>query len=225
MGTMIELTASDGFTFGAYHVTPQGQRKGGLILIQEIFGLTAWIKRTCDHYGTLGYEVIAPSLYDRLERSFVAAEVTPETLQKGVKLATENGQKNPIIDMQACADRLKASGPVFAVGYCYGGSMAWVAACQVEGIAAASAYYGSMLPNLAHLSPKCPAIAHFGAHDDHIPQENVERFKAEKPDVPVYIYDAGHGFARDGSADYHEPSAELAQERTLALFQSNGAIA
>ncbi len=225
MGTMIELTASDGFTFDAYHVAPAGPRKGGLVLIQEIFGLTAWIKRTADHFGALGYEVIAPSLYDRIERGFIAAEVTPETLQKGVKLATENGLKKPVIDMQACVDRLKAAGPVFAVGYCYGGSAAWIAACEVEGVAAASAYYGSMLPNLAHLTPKCPVIAHFGANDAHISQENVDRFKAEKPDVPVYMYDAGHGFARDGSADYHEPSARLALERTLALFQANGAIA
>ncbi len=225
MGTMIELTAPDGFTFDAYHVAPTGPRKGGLVLIQEIFGLTAWIKRTCDHYGTLGYEVIAPSLYDRIERGFVAAAVTPETLQHGVKLATENGLKKPVLDMQACADKLKAAGPVFVVGYCYGGSAAWIAACEVDGIAAASCYYGGMLPNLAHLTPKCPAIAHFGAKDDHIPQANVDRFKAEKPDVPVYIYDAGHGFARDGSPDYHEPSAKLALERTLALFQANGAVA
>lgn len=225
MGQMIQLTASDGFAFDAWHVAPTGPRKGGLVLIQEIFGLTAWIKRTADHYGELGYEVIAPSLYDRIERGFVAAEVTPETLAHGVKLATENGLKTPVLDMQACTDHLKAAGPVFAVGYCYGGSAAWIAACEVEGIAAASAYYGSLLPNLAHLTPKCPVIAHFGAQDDHIPVANVERFKAEKPDVPVYIYDSGHGFARDGSADYHEPSAKLALERTLALFAANSAIA
>ena len=225
MGTMIELTASDGFTFDAYHVAPTGPRKGGLVLIQEIFGLTAWIKRTADHYGTLGYEVIAPSLYDRIERGFVAVAVTPETLQHGIKLATENGLKTPVLDMQACTDRLAAAGPVFAVGYCYGGTAAWIAACEVKGIAAASCYYGSMLPNLAHLTPKCPAIAHIGAKDDHIPQANVDRFKAEKPDVPVYMYDAGHGFARDGSDDYDAPSAKLALERTLALFQANGRIA
>jgi carboxymethylenebutenolidase len=224
MGTMIELTASDGFTFDAYHVAPTGGRKGGLVLIQEIFGLTAWIKRTSDAYGALGYEVIAPSLYDRQKRGFIAAAVTPETLAEGVKLATDTGLKSPVLDMQACTDKLKASGPVFAVGYCYGGTAAWIAACEVNGIAAASAYYGGMLPNLAHLTPKCPVIAHFGANDPHIPQANINRFKAEKPDVPVYMYDAGHGFARDGSDDYHTPSAKLALERTLALFQANGAI-
>jgi len=225
MGTMIELTASDGFTFDAYHVAPTGPRKGGLVLIQEIFGLTAWIKRTCDAYGALGYEVIAPSLYDRQKRGFVAAAVTPETLAEGVKYATDNGFKKPVLDMQACTDKLKASGPVFAVGYCYGGTAAWIAACEVDGIAAASAYYGGMLANMAHLTPKCPVIAHFGTKDAHIPQANIDRFHAEKPDVPVYMYDAGHGFARDGSDDYHAPSAKLALERTLALFQSAGAIA
>ena len=112
MGTMIELTASDGFTFDAYHVAPAGPRKGGLVLIQEIFGLTAWIKRTADHFGALGYEVIAPSLYDRIERGFIAAEVTPETLQKGVKLATENGLKKPVIDMQACVDACLQAPPL-----------------------------------------------------------------------------------------------------------------
>lgn len=225
MGTMIELTASDGFTFDAYHVAPTGQRKGGLILVQEIFGLSPWIRRTCDAYGVLGYEVIAPSTFDRAKRGFAVDAVTPETLAEGVRIATENGLKKPVLDMQACADRLKPSGPVFAVGYCYGGTAAWIAACEVEGLAAASAYYGGMLPNLAHLTPQCPVIAHFGATDAHIPQASIDRFKAEKPDVPVYMYDAGHGFARDGSDDFHAPSAKLALERTLALFQSSGAIA
>ncbi len=225
MGTMIALTASDGFAFDAYHVAPTGPRKGGLILIQEIFGLSPWIKRTCDAYGALGYEVIAPSLFDRIERGFAPAAVTPETLHQGIKLATDNGLKKPVLDMQACADRLKGAGPVYAVGYCYGGALAWVAACEVEGVAAVSCYYGGMLPNLAHLTPRCPAIVHFGAKDDHIPQAGVDRFRAEKPDVPVYMYDAGHGFARDGSTDYDAPSTKLALERTLALFNANGALA
>lgn len=225
MGQMIELTASDGFTFGAYHVQPTGPRKGGLILIQEIFGVNADIRRTSDDFAALGYEVLAPSMYDRVEKGFVRDDHSQDSLAAAMPIAQANGLEKPVVDLQAAVDFLKTRGPVFVTGFCYGGSASWIAATQVNDVAAASCYYGSLLPNLAHLTPKCPVIAHFGATDPFIPMENVERFKAEKPDVPVYLYDAGHGFFTKGGMAYDEKARDLSLQRTLALFDANSATA
>ena len=124
-------------------------------------------------------------------------------------------------DTQSCIDRLKDQGPVFVVGYCYGGSVAWAAATKLDDVAAASAYYGSMIPAFAaEAAPRVPVIAHFGRYDRGIPMEGVEATIAcAHPLAEVHVYEAGHGFNSDRRKDYHEPSAELARDRTLTLFR------
>jgi carboxymethylenebutenolidase len=219
----IQLTASDGFSFAAYHVEPTGPRKGGLIVVQEIFGVNADIRSTAEDFAALGYEVIAPSMYDRVKPGLSIDSHSPEALAEAVPIAQANGMENPVKDLQACVDFLAPRGPVFVTGFCYGGSASWIAATQVNGVAAASCYYGSLLPNLSHLAPKCPVIAHFGATDPFIPLENVERFKAEQPGVPVYLYDAGHGFFTRGGMAFDQDARRQSLERTLALFQANAA--
>ncbi|BCW88569.1 Carboxymethylenebutenolidase [Alphaproteobacteria bacterium SO-S41] len=221
MGKFIELTASDGFTFDAYHVEPTGPRKGGLIVVQEIFGVNADIRATSDDFAAMGYEVLAPSMYDRVQKGLKIDSHTQEALAEAMPIAQKNGLENPVKDLQASVDFLKARGPVFVTGFCYGGSASWIAATQVEGVAAASCYYGSMLPNLAHLTPKCPVIAHFGGQDPFIPQEGVERFKAERPDVPTYVYPAGHGFFTKGGMAYDKAAHDASLKRTLDLFEAN----
>ena len=125
--------------------------------------------------------------------------------------------------MQTCVDALAPRGPVFVVGYCYGGSIAWFAATRMHGVAAASGYYGSLIPGAADEEPKVPLILHFGRHDSGIPMEGVEKVIAKDwPKATVYVYEAGHGFNSDRRKDYHDPSADLAKERTLALFAANG---
>jgi carboxymethylenebutenolidase len=120
-----------------------------------------------------------------------------------------------------CIDALKDKGPVFVTGYCYGGSLTWAAACRCDGVAAASAYYGSLVPQFAAEMPRCPVILHFGRHDQSIPLDGVEKIRAAHPDLPIYIYDAGHGFNSDRRSDFHAESAQLALERTLELFQKH----
>jgi carboxymethylenebutenolidase len=115
---------------------------------------------------------------------------------------------------------MKDKGPVFITGFCYGGTVTWAAACRCEGLAAAAGYYGAQIPAMAGETPKCPTILHFGKHDSSIPMEGVEKVKAAHPEVPVYLYDAGHGFNSDRRTDYHAESAQLAFERTLAHFES-----
>jgi carboxymethylenebutenolidase len=124
--------------------------------------------------------------------------------------------------VQTCIDSLKDKGPVFITGYCYGGSVSWAAACRCTGLAAASGYYGSMIPRLAEETSRCPTILHFGKLDKSIPLEGVEAVRARHPEIEVHLYDAGHGFNSDRRSDFHDESATLARARTLALFRANG---
>ncbi len=221
-GEMIEVTSRDGFVFGAYHATPAGARKGGVIVVQEIFGLSAHIKAMADRFAAEGYEAIAPSMYDRAEPGYVVQPDEIEgRLERSVELAVGNGPENAVNDMGACFDLLKDRGPVFVTGYCYGGTMSWLAAARVPGIAAASCYYGGNIADMAGMELGCPVECHFGRNDPHIPVEKVEALKEKRPDVPVFLYDAGHGFARKNSSDYDEASDNLAFERTLKLFAAN----
>lgn len=221
-GNMIALTMSDGARIGVYHVEPAGPRRGGLVLIQEIFGVTEHIREQCDRYAEEGYEVLAPALFDR-EAPDLQAGYDPESVKQVLAIAREQHPfELSIADTQSCIDLLKAKGPVFITGYCYGGSVSWAAACRCEGLAAASGYYGSLIPRMAEEQPRCPVILHFGRHDKGIPLDGVGKVQALHPDVPVYLYDAGHGFNSDRRDDFHEESARLARERTLALFRANG---
>lgn len=216
-GQMIEITGKDGFVFAAYDVAAPGMRKGGLVLIQEIFGVTDHIKDLCDEYAERGFDVIAPSLYDRSEPGFQAT-YSPEDIQKSIGYAGEFPIEGVLDDVQLCIDRLKNKGPVNITGYCYGGSVVWLAACRCEGLAAASAYYGRFAVNYLEETPKCPVILHFGEQDKSIPMDEVNTMIAAYPDVPIHVYDADHGFNSDRRVNYNEAAAGLALERTLALF-------
>jgi carboxymethylenebutenolidase len=219
-GSMIRVKSRDGFELDAWHVKPQGPRKGGVIVIQEIFGLSDHVKEMAERFGAAGYEAIAPSMYDRAERGFI---VQPQDVAAGMargrELAMGNGQENALNDMGGVFDVLSKAGKVCITGYCYGGTMSWLAAARIDGLAAASCYYGGNIPQMVGLKPKCPTICHFGAKDAHIPLVGaVDKIEAMHPDVPVYVYDAGHGFARRNSADYDAASDALAFERTIELF-------
>ncbi len=219
-GTMTQMTMPDGASIGVYQVQPPGERKGGLVLIQEIFGVTEHIKEQADRYADQGYEVLAPALYDR-EAPGLQASYEPEDMQKAIKIARElHPFALSVTDTQVCINTLKGKGPVFITGYCYGGTVTWAAACRLEGLAAASGYYGGQIPAMVKDTPKCPTILHFGRHDASIPMEGVEKVQAAHPDVPVYVYEAGHGFNSDRRKDFHAESARLAFERTLSLFDS-----
>lgn len=226
-GAMEKMTMSDGAEIGVYHVQPEGERRGGLVLVQEIFGVTDHIRDLAEEYAADGYEVLAPALFDREHPGF-EADYSGDGLARGVELARV---LHPIdvslADVQTCVNALKGAdgngGPVFVVGYCYGGSIAWFAATRLEGVAAASSYYGSQVPPTADEVPKVPVILHFGRHDQGIPMEGVDKvIAAGHPNATVYIYEAGHGFNSDRRKDYHEPSSDLAKERTLELFEANG---
>ena len=221
-GKMIKMKMKDGAEIGVYHVEPKAARRGGLVLIQEIFGVTDHIREQCDLYAGEGYEVLGPSLYDREEPGFQAT-YSPQDVQRAIKIARgDHPFELSIADSQVCIDALKSKGPVFMTGYCYGGSLTWAVACRCEGLAAASGYYGGNIAQMADWNPKCPTILHFGRHDHGIPMEAVEKVRKLHPEVEIHLYDAGHGFNSDRRADYNEECAKLARQRTLDLFRANG---
>ncbi len=209
----------DGFALPAYRVKPADARRGGLVLIQEIFGITDHIRELCDSFAADGYEVIAPAFYERLEPGF-AADYGEDAVAKGVKYSQQTPWDQVQGDIQAAIDALKP--PVFVTGFCWGGAATWLAACRCEGLSAAAAFYGRRITELMDETPKVPTILHFGKRDASIPMERVDEIRERHPDVPAYLYDAGHGFMSDRRADYDPDSARLGRLRTLALFSNNG---
>ncbi|MEO8926389.1 MAG: dienelactone hydrolase family protein [Caulobacteraceae bacterium] len=221
MGDMIQIksTAADGFAFGAYHATPATERKGGIVVVQEIFGLDEHVRRDADQWASLGYEALAPSLFDRRERGFLAGH-DQAGMTAGVAHARATPLDQALADIAACRDYLSPRGKVFIVGYCYGGSLAWLAAGKLDGLSGASSYYGSLVKANADLTPKCPTIVHLGRLDTGIPADEVKAaVQSANPGLPVYIYDdAGHGFNNEDPARHNAASADLARRRTLELF-------
>jgi carboxymethylenebutenolidase len=212
----------DGYGFRAYHAPATGDRKGGLILIQEIFGVTDHIRELCDQYAAEGYEVVAPSLYDRQERGF-EAEYNDAGIKRAVELRDGHKMEVSIGDVQSCILWLRDRdpGPVYAVGYCYGGSVAWVAACRCRYLAAASSYYGRAVIDHVTEKPRCPVMLHFGKTDASIPIAWADQIEAAHPEAFIFRYDAGHGFNSDRRKDYDKASADLARQRTLDFFATN----
>lgn len=219
MGEMITLTAEDGFTLDAYKAVPDGAPKCGIVVIQEIFGVNSHIRGDTDKFARAGYLAVAPAMFDRIEKN-VDLGYDEEGIAYGRGLMGKMDFDTALMDVRAAADAAADGGKVGLVGYCWGGSVAWLAATRL-GIPSVG-YYGGRIPDYNDEDPKAPVMLHFGAEDAGIPLDGVETVKAKHPDVPVHIYEgAGHGFNCDARGSYHEPSAKIALERTLEFFGAN----
>src|SRR5206468_53669 len=207
MGQMIELKTKDGQIISAYRTEPAGKPRGGLVVIQEIWGVNNHIRNVADGYAAEGYLVIAPALFDRIERGVMMDEYTPETMQKGFGYMQKVNIDDALLDVRAAVEAAAAPGKVGVVGFCFGGRIAWLAASRIEGVAASVPYYGGGIPGLASEKPKCPVMLHFGERDQHIPVASVEEFKKAHPSLPVYIYAADHGFNCDQRGSYDASAA------------------
>ena len=217
MSEWVELTASDGHTLDAYRVVRTGTRKGGVVVVQEIFGVNAHIRSVCDRYAAEGYEAVAPALFDRIRPS-VELHYDEAGVNEGRELAAAIGWDHPTRDIEAAARVLHADGKAGVVGYCWGASWVWVAACRLD-IACAACYYGRHIVERLDENPRCPVIIHFGAQDGSIPLENVDAIRAANPGIPIHVYEgAGHGFNCDKRPDFRPDAAATALERTLGLF-------
>ena len=218
MGEWIRLTASDGFAFRAWRAAPDGAPRGGLVVVQEIFGVNAHIRSVADGFAADGYLAIAPAIFDRAEPGFDVG-YGPETMARGSALSRQIARETMLLDIAAAVEAAKPGGKVGVVGYCLGGTLAWLAAAKVDGVAAAVGYYGGGVPSLGELQPRAPAMLHFGEKDAHIPLDGVRAFAAAHPETSVFTYPTGgHAFNRYGNSAYDEPSATLARQRTLAFF-------
>ena len=217
---MPSLTASDGHRFDFYEVHPDGAT-GAVVVIQEIFGVNGDIRSVVDRYAELGYRTIAPAMFDRVERG-VELEYDEDGVTVGRELRSQLDWNTSMLDVAAAVAHVSSAGPVAVIGYCYGGSIAWLAAHD-QPIAAAVGYYGGQIHDFRDRAPAVPVMLHFGAEDAAIPLEGVEEVAAMYPDVAVHVYDgAGHGFNCDARASYDADASELALERTLAFIRAAG---
>jgi carboxymethylenebutenolidase len=208
-------SAFDGAKITALSVAPKSTPIGGVVVIQEIFGLTDHISAMCGVFADAGYAVIAPGLFDRVEVDFHATH-DPDGVKKGIAAVMASPWPQVVLDIQAAIDALPQ--PVYVTGFCYGGAATWMAAAQSSGLKAASCFYGRLIADLTDSPPRIPVMLHYGARDASIPPENIERVRLAAPDSPLYLYDAGHGFCREGSSDFVAASRDLAVKRTLDWF-------
>ena len=215
----IKIKALDGHTLGGYLAAPGGPPRAGMLVLQEIFGATAHIRELADDFAAEGFLALAPALFDRLRPG---VELAYEDINTGrqlmQQLAIDDVAKDLNASVAALRERLPASATVGAVGYCWGGAIADLAACRTD-VNAAVSYYGRANVNWLDETPRCPILYHFGARDPLIPPEIVQQISAGRPGAPVFVYpDAGHGFNCTERPEFHAPSARLALERTLAFF-------
>jgi carboxymethylenebutenolidase len=218
MANIIEITADDDFVFDAYRASPAGEVKGAILVIQEIFGVNQHIREVCDGYGAKGYIAVAPAIFDRVEKN-VQLGYEGDDMTRGIEIA--RGRMNPddtMRDLQATINYLSGEARVGVVGYCFGGLMAWLCACNAQSIKCAVGYYGGGIIGVVEQQPRVPTMLHFGNLDAHIPLSDVEKIAAAHPGVGVHVYDADHGFNCDHRASYNEQASVLAKSRSLAFF-------
>ena len=221
MGQNVTLTAADGFELGAYVAEPAGAPKGAVVVIQEIFGVNQHIREVTDGYAEAGFYAIAPKIFDRIDRD-IELGYEEADMGQGIELAFQKlDHAKALGDIQTAINAAGEHGKVGVVGYCFGGLMTWLSACDLDGVAAASSYYGGGVAGQMDKSPKCPVIMHFGELDAHIPMTDVDAVKAAQPDTPVYVYNADHGFNCNHRGSYDADAAGLALERTLEHFNTH----
>lgn len=218
MGKTVRLRAADGHAFDAYRAEPSAALLGGVVVIQEIFGVNSHVRAVADGFARHGYAVIAPALFDRIERD-VELGYGEDATKKGRALRAALGFDAPMLDIAAAIAALQPAGKVAAVGYCWGGSLAWLTACRLDP-ACAVCYYGAQITDFLGEKPRAPVIMHFGEKDALISAEAVAAIRAAHPAVPIFTYPAGHGFNCDMRGDFEPASAALALERTLAHFRT-----
>ncbi|HYY61220.1 MAG TPA: dienelactone hydrolase family protein [Burkholderiales bacterium] len=220
MGKVIELKAADGQTLSAYRADPAGKPRGGIVVIQEIFGVNSHIKSVADGYARDGYVAIAPAMFDRVQKN-VDLGYSPDDIAKGRDIRAKITPDMAMKDAQAAVKEAAKAGKVGIVGYCWGGFVAWMAANKVSGLACAVPYYGGGILDNTDVAPKVPLMGHFGDKDQHIPVAGVKQLAEKYPQQQIFIYAADHGFNCDQRGSYNAAAAKQARERTLAFFRQH----
>ena len=219
MGEHLKIESDDGFELGVYMVRPKGIAKGGILVIQEIFGVNGHIREVADGYADQGYLVVAPKIFDRVDQD-IELGYEETDMGKGVELAFQKlNMEQTLLDLQASINLLKSEvSAVGVVGYCFGGLLTWLSACTLEQVDAAVSYYGGGVANQLDKQARCPVMMHFGELDAHIPLTDVEKVRNAQPAVQLFTYDADHGFNCDHRGSYDEVASNQARQRTLDFF-------
>jgi carboxymethylenebutenolidase len=215
MGSNVELAAADGHRLIAYLAEPNARPRGGIVVIQEIFGVTRHIRAVADQYAAAGYLAIAPALFDRVERG---VDVPYTDMAKGFAYMQATKIEQVMLDVQAAVDRVRAAGKVGVVGFCWGGTVAYLSAVRLN-IDAAVAYYGGGISRHTEEQPRVPVMFHFGEKDAHIPLSAVDQIKSAYPQGIYHLYPADHGFNCTDRASFEPASAQLALQRSLEFLQ------
>ncbi len=219
LGKKIELQAADGHTLSAYRAEPAGKAKGAVIVVMEIFGVNSYVRSVADEFAADGYLAIAPAMFDRVQRDFESGYSPPE-IEVGRGIMQKASPDDAVKDVAAALENAQSAGKVAVVGYCWGGTVAFKAACDLSGLACAIAYYGGGLPGLIGLKPKCPVLFQWGETDASIPLDKAKEFAAAHKDQSHYFYaGAGHGFSCDQRPSFNAEAAKLAKARTLEFLQ------
>jgi carboxymethylenebutenolidase len=221
MNENISLTATDGHQLSAYLSRPVRQPIAGLVVIQEAFGVNRHIRSVADDCATDGFLALAPALFDRLERG-VELGYEGADREKGIGLAGRFNREDALKDIAAALASLRQSkvGKCGVIGYCMGGTMAWLAATRLNPDAAVG-YYGGGIAKAAEETPRCPVMLHFGTLDRHIPKSGVDALQAAHPEVEIYWYEAEHGFNCDDRSSYNAAAAQLARQRSLDFLKKH----
>jgi carboxymethylenebutenolidase len=214
MGSNVELTAADGHRFTAYLAEAGDRPRGGIVVIQEIFGVTRHIRAVADQYAAAGYLAIAPALFDRVERG---VDVPYTDMAKGFAYMQAMKDEQVMLDVQAAIERVRTAGKVGVVGYCWGGTVAYLSAARLN-VDAAVAYYGGGISGRTAEKPRVPVLFHFGEKDTHIPQSAVAEIKSAYPQGVYHLYPADHGFNCTDRASFEPASAQLALQRSLEFL-------
>jgi carboxymethylenebutenolidase len=214
MGKSVELTAADGHRLGAYLADPAGEPRGGIVVVQEVFGVTRHIRAVTDRFAAAGFAAIAPALFDRVEAN---VEVAYGESARAFTYVQRLSNEQVMQDLQAALERVASAGAVGMAGYCWGGAMTYLAAARLK-LAAAVAYYGGGIHTYLDERPRCPIMFHYGELDAHIPLSTVELIKEAVPEGHFFVYPAGHGFNCTDRASFDGTCAKLALDRSLEFL-------
>jgi carboxymethylenebutenolidase len=213
----IELKPEGAGPIRAWRADPAREPRGGIVVIQEIFGVNSHIRSVADRFAAEGYLAVAPGIFEHVEPKFDVG-YDSQSRERGIAIMNKVDREQMLRDVAAAVAVAKEGGKVGVVGYCLGGTVAWGAAGQLSGLSAAVGYYGGGIIGLKGLKPKVPTLLHFGEKDQHISIAGVKEVAAAHPDVEVHIYPADHGFNCEQRDSYDAPSAKLAWTRTLEFL-------
>ena len=222
MGQKFTIKASDGFTLNAYRAAPEGKARGGVVVIQEGWGVNNWVRSVADRFARHGFLAIAPAMFDRVQFGYESENYAPEQFAVIGELMKKFDHKTALLDVEAAIGEAKAGGKVGITGYCFGGAVTWRATAAGLGLSAGSGYYGGGVQNYIELAPKAPLEMHYADKDTGIPLEQIEALKAKHPTVAIYTYDGQHGFCNSDRPDkFSEAACTKASARTLAFFHKH----